>query len=158
VTVPDKKNRSDDGADDTSLPASQVSNIVRAEQVSGVVVQAGTITGGIRYHTGMQHAPPRQLPMPPAGFVGRADELVRLTATLDAATDVGGTVVISALAGTGGIGKTWLALSWAHQNLDRFPDGQLFVDLQGFSPAGLPLDPAAAVRGFLVRSASTSAG
>jgi tetratricopeptide (TPR) repeat protein len=150
VRVPDKKNRSDDGADDASLRAPRVSNIVSAEQVSGVVVQAGTITGGIHYHTGMRHAPePRQLPMPPAGFVGRADELVGLTATLNAATNVGGTVVISALAGTGGIGKTWLALSWAHQNLDRFPDGQLFVDLQGFSPAGPPLDPAAAIRGFL---------
>jgi tetratricopeptide (TPR) repeat protein len=57
--------------------------------------------------------------------------------------------VISALAGAGGIGKTALALHWAHRNLHRFPDGQLFVDLQGFSPAGTPTDPAVAVRGFL---------
>jgi tetratricopeptide (TPR) repeat protein len=89
--------------------------------------------------------PLAQLPAPPPYFVGREDELARLTADLDRT----GTVLISALAGAGGIGKTALALHWAHRNLSRFPDGQLFVDLQGFSPAGEPVDPAVAVRGFL---------
>ncbi|WP_433261049.1 BTAD domain-containing putative transcriptional regulator [Actinosynnema sp. CS-041913] len=92
---------------------------------------------------------PRQLPPAPAHFVGRAAELARLTSTLTAAAEGGGTVVISALAGAGGIGKTWLALHWAHQVVDRFPDGQLFVDLRGFSSDSLPLDPTVAVRGFL---------
>ncbi|WP_433260713.1 AfsR/SARP family transcriptional regulator [Actinosynnema sp. CS-041913] len=91
---------------------------------------------------------PRQLPPAPPHFVGRADEMARLTSTLTAA-EGGGTVVISALAGAGGIGKTWLALHWAHHVVDRFPDGQLFVDLRGFSPDSLPLDPTVAVRGFL---------
>ncbi|NUT51076.1 MAG: tetratricopeptide repeat protein [Saccharothrix sp.] len=88
---------------------------------------------------------PRQLPAPPRWFTGRADHL----AALDAALDKQGTMVISAIGGAGGIGKTWLALTWAHRNLDRFPDGQLFVDLHGFSPQGTPTDPALALRGFL---------
>ncbi|MEU7524120.1 BTAD domain-containing putative transcriptional regulator [Saccharothrix sp. NPDC042600] len=93
-------------------------------------------------------ATPRQLPAPPAPFTGRRDELDRLDTALHASNQ-GATVTISALAGAGGIGKTWLALHWAHRHTDRFPDGQMFVDLRGFSPTGDPTDPAVAVRGFL---------
>jgi len=92
---------------------------------------------------------PRQLPAYAPHFVGRTRELRRLTEVLDSAGDTGGTVVISAIAGAGGIGKTWLALRWAHENTDRFPDGQLFVDLRGFTPNGDPMTPRTAVRGFL---------
>ncbi|NUT52880.1 MAG: tetratricopeptide repeat protein, partial [Saccharothrix sp.] len=88
---------------------------------------------------------PRQLPAAPRSFTGRVDDL----AALDTALDDQGTVVISVIGGPGGIGKTWLALTWAHRHLERFPDGQLFVDLRGFSPDSEPMDPAAAVRGFL---------
>lgn len=84
---------------------------------------------------------PRQLPAMPRGFTGRLKELAEL--------DRGGAIVISAIGGTGGIGKSWLALHWAHRNLARFPDGQLYVNLRGFAPLGAPLDPAVAVRGFL---------
>ncbi|WP_407690763.1 ATP-binding protein [Saccharothrix syringae] len=91
---------------------------------------------------------PRQLPAPPVPFVGREEHLADLDRVLTAADD-GSAVLISALGGAGGIGKTWLALHWAHRNAHRFPDGQLFVDLRGFSPDGQPLHPAAAVRGFL---------
>ncbi|MFJ7211832.1 BTAD domain-containing putative transcriptional regulator [Amycolatopsis sp. NPDC098790] len=88
---------------------------------------------------------PRQLPAPPV-FTGRATELALLDETL---VEPSGTVLISAIGGAGGIGKTWLALAWAHRHLDRFPDGQLFVDLHGFSPAEEPMTPAVAVRGCL---------
>ena len=91
---------------------------------------------------------PRQLPAAPAAFVGRTGELAALTATVDRACQ-DGTMPIATLAGPGGIGKTWLALRWAHQHASRFPDGQLFVDLNGFGPRGEPMSPATAIRGFL---------
>ncbi|WP_353069063.1 BTAD domain-containing putative transcriptional regulator [Amycolatopsis sp. DG1A-15b] len=91
---------------------------------------------------------PRELRAAPTSFVGRRGALHRLDADLDAARS-SGTMMISAVTGTGGLGKTWLALRWAHRHLDRFPDGQLFVDLRGFGPDDLPMAPAAALRGFL---------
>jgi DNA-binding SARP family transcriptional activator len=91
---------------------------------------------------------PRQLPPAPAHFTGRADELAALS-LVEHAAEAGGPVVISAMAGAGGMGKTWLALRWAHQHLDRFPDGQLFVDLRGFSSDNQPMLVNVAVRGFL---------
>ncbi|MCP3803374.1 winged helix-turn-helix domain-containing protein [Allokutzneria sp. A3M-2-11 16] len=87
---------------------------------------------------------PRQLPAAPSSFVGRLDALH----CLDDATSAG-TVVISAVSGAGGIGKTSLALHWAHANADRFPDGQLFADLHGFSPTSAPASPIEVLGGFL---------
>jgi DNA-binding SARP family transcriptional activator/tetratricopeptide (TPR) repeat protein len=93
---------------------------------------------------------PRQLPAPPRAFTGRSGELAALSAALDGCTGHGGgTVMISAVGGTGGIGKTWLALRWAHDNLRLFPDGQLYVNLRGFDLAIEPVPSAVAVRGFL---------
>jgi hypothetical protein len=63
--------------------------------------------------------------------------------------DPGRLMLISALAGTGGIGKTWLAVQWAHEHATEFPDGQLFVDLHGFSPSEVSLHAADALRMFL---------
>ncbi|TCO45251.1 DNA-binding SARP family transcriptional activator [Actinocrispum wychmicini] len=88
---------------------------------------------------------PAQLPGSPQSFAGRADEL----ATLDERMRPGTSVVVLAICGAGGIGKTWLALAWAHRHVERFPDGQLFVDLHGFSPAGPPKTPTVAIRAFL---------
>jgi DNA-binding SARP family transcriptional activator len=89
---------------------------------------------------------PRQLPVPPRLFTGRTRELARLAGVGQEPAD---TMAISAICGAGGIGKTWLALYWAHHHVDEFPDGQLYVNLRGFDPSGAPTTPAAAVRGFL---------
>ena len=91
-------------------------------------------------------------------FTGRAAELVELDRLLSAtptqthATDAGGggstSVVISAVSGTAGVGKTALALRWAHRVRAEFPDGQLYVDLRGYDP-NRPLSAADALAGFL---------
>jgi tetratricopeptide (TPR) repeat protein len=57
--------------------------------------------------------------------------------------------VISAIAGMGGVGKTSLAVVWAHRGRDEFPDGALYIDLRGFHPTGSPLTPAEALTRFL---------
>jgi hypothetical protein len=51
--------------------------------------------------------------------------------------------------GPTGVGKTALAVRWGHQVADRFPDGQLYVNLQGFDRSGSVVDPADALGGFL---------
>ena len=90
---------------------------------------------------------PAQLPRDIRGFSGRGDELARLDAL--AATPGGTAMVITTVVGTAGVGKTALALHWAHRNRSRFPDGQFYVNLRGYDPAGQPMDPADAIRGFL---------
>jgi Tfp pilus assembly protein PilF len=100
-------------------------------------------------------AVPAQLPPDVSAFTGRAEHLSildRLLPDRQQSRDVdhrATAVVISAIDGTAGVGKTALAVHWAHQIRGRFPDGQLYVNLRGFDPAGQVMDPAAAVRGFL---------
>jgi tetratricopeptide (TPR) repeat protein/transcriptional regulator with XRE-family HTH domain len=94
-------------------------------------------------------AVPRQLPAVVRHFAGREREIGALYALLDDAGQAPGPVVISALSGTAGIGKTTLAVHWAHHVADRFPDGQLYVNLRGFDPTGTVVTPGAAVRRFL---------
>jgi DNA-binding SARP family transcriptional activator len=75
---------------------------------------------------------PRQLPPDLAGFSGRVEELSFLDRLVPEDGSACRTVVVSAVAGAGGIGKTALAVHWAHRVGDRFPDGQLFLDLRGY--------------------------
>ena len=93
-------------------------------------------------------ATPRQLPMDVPGFVGREAELAELDGLLAAAAEGLSAVVISTVAGTGGVGKTALAVHWAHRVADRFPDGQLYVNLRGYDPHD-PVLPADALSAFL---------
>lgn len=88
---------------------------------------------------------PRQLPPDITSFVGRTSQLDELDL---AAAGSDTAVVISSVSGTAGVGKTALAVHWAHRVRDRFPDGSLYVDLRGYGPDE-PLEPAAALGGFL---------
>ncbi|HEX6683607.1 MAG TPA: tetratricopeptide repeat protein [Candidatus Limnocylindrales bacterium] len=92
---------------------------------------------------------PHALPAPVPHFIGRSTELRALDGLLQKGSTAGGTVVISAIGGTAGVGKTALAMYWAHRVAARFPDGQLYVNLRGFGPAEQVMDPAEAVRCFL---------
>jgi tetratricopeptide (TPR) repeat protein/transcriptional regulator with XRE-family HTH domain len=91
---------------------------------------------------------PRQLPAAPRNFVGRTAEL-RLLGSLLGTIAGEASPVVALISGTAGVGKTSLALHWAHQASDRFPDGQLYVNLRGFGPTGLPVTPVGAIRDFL---------
>jgi tetratricopeptide (TPR) repeat protein/transcriptional regulator with XRE-family HTH domain len=89
---------------------------------------------------------PRLLPAAVPGFVGRDGQVAALWKVLE---QPGGTAVIAAIGGTAGVGKTTLAVHWAHQAAREFPDGQLFIDLRGFDPSGAPVRPVDAVRVLL---------
>jgi len=92
---------------------------------------------------------PHQLPAITADFVGRDTQLHQLNRLLANAGGNGGTVVISAIDGTAGIGKTALALHWAHHIAGQFPGGQLYLNMRGFDPSGTPVRPVNALHAFL---------
>ncbi|MEV0680197.1 NB-ARC domain-containing protein [Actinosynnema sp. NPDC050436] len=88
---------------------------------------------------------PHQLPPDVQDLAGRAEHLRQL----DDLAPRAGTVVVTAVSGTAGVGKTTLAVHWAHRAADRFPDGLLYADLRGFDPGGAAADQREAVRAFL---------
>jgi tetratricopeptide (TPR) repeat protein/transcriptional regulator with XRE-family HTH domain len=91
---------------------------------------------------------PRQLPVAAPDFTGRSAELKALAGLLETGGGQPGTVLISAIGGTAGVGKTALAVHWANEVAGEFPDGQLYVNLRGYDP-DRPMPPAEALAGFL---------
>jgi DNA-binding SARP family transcriptional activator len=91
--------------------------------------------------------PPRQLPPAARHFSGRSAELVALRRITDEPAGAGWPAII-AVTGAAGVGKTALALRWAHEVAFRFPDGQLHADLRGYDP-GSPVPPAEVLARFL---------
>jgi DNA-binding SARP family transcriptional activator/tetratricopeptide (TPR) repeat protein len=92
---------------------------------------------------------PRELPADVAAFTGRAAEIAELDRLLaTSAVDGTAAVVISAVSGTAGVGKTALAVRWAHQAAHLFPDGQLYVNLRGYDP-GQPVSASDALAALL---------
>jgi DNA-binding SARP family transcriptional activator/tetratricopeptide (TPR) repeat protein len=87
---------------------------------------------------------PRQLPADIDAFTGR----VRYLKELDNLTSDTGTAV-TVIDGAAGVGKTALAIHWAHLVHDRFPDGQLYVNLRGYDASGAAMEPGEVLRGFL---------
>jgi len=87
------------------------------------------------------------MPAGPAGFVNRTAVLERLTGILGPQPG-GEPVVISAITGAPGVGKTALALRWASQVRHRFPDGDLYIDMRGYGP-GPPISEEQALDAFL---------
>jgi len=127
--------------------------ILRNERLPGAggsaaVVDAtsSAVAGAARPHSATPQ--PRQLPPDVRGFAGRRADLAHLDAIATMAGDPTA-ALITAMSGTAGIGKTALAIHWAHRVVDRFPDGQLYVNLRGFDALGQPMSAAEAVRGFL---------
>jgi hypothetical protein len=116
---------------------------IRAALTSNSATTSGTrveaISDGIRLP--QERRPltvPRQLPMEVRHFAGRRTELDQLSEPAHRAM-TGSAVVIAAISGPGGIGKTTLAVRWAHSVADRYPDGQLCLNLRGFDPAADPV-------------------
>ncbi|MGW0804937.1 BTAD domain-containing putative transcriptional regulator [Nonomuraea sp. NPDC002799] len=97
-----------------------------------------------------QPAPPRQLPCALIGFVGRAEESLRLRAVLASSDDVAPPPLV-VVSGAPGVGKSTLAVRAGNAVMDRFPDGQLFVNLRGATP-GVPHLSAQEVLGRFLRA------
>jgi tetratricopeptide (TPR) repeat protein len=115
------------------------------------------VSGGVHFHQhgtrggtgpGREGPVPRQLPAGSQAFINRVGELDQLNAILPGRDGAPLVVSVCVVAGTAGAGKTSLALHWAHQVRDRFPDGQLYVNLRGYDP-GPPVSAQEALRGFL---------
>ncbi|WIV52886.1 ATP-binding protein [Amycolatopsis nalaikhensis] len=103
----------------------------RISSMAELGAQRGLAGGG----AGSAMSVPRQLPPTPAHFTSRAGELEALDGIADAGDEESGAAAqVAVVVGPGGVGKTALAVTWSVRNARRFPDGQLYADMRGFSP------------------------
>jgi DNA-binding SARP family transcriptional activator len=119
-----------------------------------ILNDSGTVTAQVtaaESRDGERHPPivPRQLPPAPHHFIGRADELDALHRALPDPDGGAEQAPIVSIVGIGGIGKTALAVRWAHRVAERFPDGQMYINLRGFEPVGQPVPTQTALRWLL---------
>jgi tetratricopeptide (TPR) repeat protein len=114
------------------------------------VVQARDVRGGVHFHhSGPLPGPlPQQLPGDARGFVNRVSELAWLDEVMTRDANDPHSMNVLIIAGTAGVGKTSLAVHWAHRIRGRFPDGQLYVNLRGYDP-GEPVAAEEALDRFL---------
>jgi tetratricopeptide (TPR) repeat protein/transcriptional regulator with XRE-family HTH domain len=116
---------------------------VRAEfeaTARGPAASTQTVAGGVAAAT-------RTLPRDVSSFTGRQRELRELT---DAVESTGRAVSIYAIGGMAGVGKTAFAVHAAHQLAHRFPAGQIFLPLHGYTPGQQPVDPSDALASLLL--------
>jgi len=106
------------------------------------------VPNGYPQEPGTAMVRPRQLPVTPQHFIGRTPQLEALTRLVAQGTESPGAIVI-VIEGTAGVGKTTLANHFGHGICDRFPDGQLYVNMRGFDETGRPMTDGEALRGFL---------
>ncbi|WP_051451936.1 ATP-binding protein [Actinospica robiniae] len=131
--------------DPPRIELASVSSILSG--TAGEVLQARDISGGVHFHGGGRAAMvPGQLPADVRGFVGREAVLARLAAAIEPGS--AGPAQVLVLVGTAGVGKSALAVRFAHRVRSRFVGGQLFVNLCGYD-AVRPLDPSAVLGRFL---------
>ncbi len=111
-----------------------------------ILTGAGDPAG--RYRLGVDPQVPHQLPADLRAFSGRECDLKALHALLPEAVDADASTPIASVEGMGGIGKTTLAVHFAHEVADRFPGGQVYLNLRGYGP-GEPVEPSAALEAML---------
>src|SRR5579872_6671202 len=114
------------------------------------VIQARDVSGGVHFHRAdPEPVPvPRQLPGNARGFVNRVAEIQQLDEALAHLKDDPNALALLVITGTAGVGKTSLAVHWAHRIRQDFPDGQLYINLRGYDP-GEPVVPDEALDRFL---------
>ncbi|MGW5848680.1 BTAD domain-containing putative transcriptional regulator [Streptomyces sp. NPDC055254] len=127
-----------DGPDRRSLPGAPPRHVASTPARSTPVPRTPSAAP-----TAVHRVTPAQLPRKPTGFIGRADEFRTVERAL--APDSAGLALV---VGQAGVGKTSLALRWAHAHADDYPDGQLFADLHGFD-GSTPVHPSVVISGFL---------